>query len=117
MSVVFYHSVSPYPSGKNLKPFQQNKLTKSRPLDYYSQIGSDLILDGFKKGYDIKKQIQVYIQAINTYQNIKLYNLTDADKEYYISCILALWKLEIIAPDNPTDPIYIAPLYKKKKSI
>ena len=107
MSVVFYH--------KNLKPFQQNKLTKSRPLDYYSQIGSDLILDGFKKGYDIKKQIQVYIQAINTYQNIKLYNLTDADKEYYISCILALWKLEIIAPDNPTDPIYIAPLYKKTK--
>jgi len=116
MSVVFFH--------KNQKPFHQNKLTKSKPLHYYSQIGSDLILDGFKKGYDIKKQIEVYIQAINTYQNIKLYNLSPADKEYYISCILALWKLEILDPDNPTDPIYIAPLpkvvsdlRKKKKSI
>ena len=116
MSVVFFH--------KNQKPFHQNKLTKSKPLNYYSQIGSDLIIDGFKKGYDIKKQIEVYIQAINTYQNIKLYNLSPADKEYYISCILALWKLEILDPDNPTDPIYIAPLpkvvsdlRKKKKSI
>ena len=109
MSVVFYH--------KNLKTFHQVKLTKSKDLDYYKKIGSKLILDGFSKGYDVKKQIAVYIEAINTYQNTKLYKLTDADKEYYISCILALWKLEIIDPDNSTDPIYIAPLRKKKKSV
>ena len=105
MSVIFYH--------KNLKPFAQEK---SKGIDFYKNIGYHLILDGFKNGYDVKKQIAVYIQAINTYQNTKLYKLTDADKEYYVSCICALWKLEILDPDNPTDPIYIAPLRKKKKN-
>ena len=105
-SLIFYH--------KNLKLFHQDKLTKSKDLDYYRKIGANLILDGFSKGYDVKKQIAVYIEAINTYQNTKLYKLTDADKEYYVSCILALWKLDIIDPDNPTDPIFIAPLYKNK---
>ena len=109
MSIVFYH--------KNLKPFCQSKLTKSKPLQYYLDIGSHLVLDGFKNGYDVKKQIQVYIAAINTYQNTKLYKLTDADKEYYVSCVCALWKLEILDPDNPTDPIYIAPLRKKKNKV
>ena len=109
MSVIFYH--------KNLKPFCKSKLTKSKPLQYYLDIGSHLVLDGFKIGYDVKKQIQVYIAAINTYQNTKLYKLTDADKEYYVSCVCALWKLEILDPDNPTDPIYIAPLRKKKNKV
>ena len=39
------------------------------------------------------------------------------DKEYYISCILALYKLEILDPDDPTDPIYIAPLRKIKNKV
>ena len=77
-------------------------------------MGSKVILTGFSEGYDVKKQIAVYIQAINTYQNTKLYKLSEADKEYYISCILALWKLDILDPDNPTDPIYIAPLRQRK---
>ena len=110
MSVIFYH--------KNLKPFCKSKLTKSKGIDFYKEeIGSHLILDGFKNGYDVKKQIQVYIAAINTYQNTKLYKLTDADKEYYVSCVCALWKLEILDPDNPTAPIYIAPLRKKKNKV
>tara|TARA_R110000824_G_scaffold32682_7_gene105371 strand:+ start:69 stop:398 length:330 start_codon:yes stop_codon:yes gene_type:complete len=109
MSVVFYH--------KNLKPLAENRLTKSKDLDYYRNIGSNLILDGFNKGYDVKKQIEVYIEAINIYQNIKLYKLTEADKEYYVSCICALWKLEIIDPDSPTDPFYITPLRKKKNKV
>ena len=109
MSVVFYH--------RNLKPFAENRLTKSKDLDYYRRLGSNLILDGFDKGYDIKKQIEVFIQAINIYQNIKPYNLTKEDKDHYVSCILALWKLEIIDPDSPTDPFYIAPLRKKKNKV
>mgnify|MGYP003654059684 FL=1 len=111
MSVVFYH--------KNLKLLCQSKLTKSKGLDYYRDIGSHLILDGFSKGYDIKKQISVYIEAINTYQNIKIYKLTQEDKEHYIACVLALWKLEIIDPDSPTDPFFVAPRRKtnKKKEI
>ena len=104
MNFIFYH--------RNLKPLASQKLSIKGAKD----IGSKLILDGFKNGYDVKKQIAVYIQAINTYQNTKLYKLTDADKEYYVSCICALWKLEILDPDNPTDPIYIAPLRKKKKN-
>ena len=70
-----------------------------------------------EKGYDVKKQIAVYIAFINKFQNTKLYKSTEADKEYYISCILALYKLEILDPDDPTDPIYIAPLRKKKKRV
>tara|TARA_R110000822_G_scaffold40393_2_gene110007 strand:+ start:2855 stop:3184 length:330 start_codon:yes stop_codon:yes gene_type:complete len=109
MSIVFYHA--------NLKTFHQEKLTKSKDLDYYKKIGSKLILDGFKKGYDVKKQIEFYIHALHTYQNIKIYNLTREDKEYYVSCILALWKLEIIDPDSPTDPFFIAPLRKIKPKV
>tara|TARA_Y100000592_G_scaffold30284_1_gene48239 strand:+ start:1768 stop:2085 length:318 start_codon:yes stop_codon:yes gene_type:complete len=105
MNFIFYH--------RNLKPLASQKLSIKKARD----IGSKLILDGFKNGYDVKKQIAVYIAFINNFQNTKLYKSTEADKEYYISCILALYKLEILDPDDPTDPIYIAPLRKKKKKV
>lgn len=97
---IFYH--------KNLKPLASQKLSIKGAKD----IGSKLILDGFKNGYDVKKQIAVYIAFINKFQDTKLYKSTEADKQYYISCILALYKLEILDPDDPTDPIYIAPKRK-----
>tara|TARA_S200002703_G_scaffold153436_1_gene155013 strand:+ start:1309 stop:1707 length:399 start_codon:yes stop_codon:yes gene_type:complete len=114
MSIVFYHN-NLKSQIDAVKPFCYQKLSKTKDIRYFKDIGSKLILDGFKQGYDVKKQIQVYIAAINTYQKTKLYKLSEADKEYYISCILALWKLDILDPDNPTDPIYIAPLKKRKK--
>lgn len=116
MNFVFYHTMGRSQSDayKNLKPLASQKLSIKKARD----IGSKLILDGFNNGYDIKKQIAVYIAFINKFQNTKLYKSTEADKEYYISCILALYKLEILDPESPTDPIYIAPnLRKKKKSV
>ena len=109
MSIIIYH--------KNLKKIVDKKLTQKKDLDYYKQIGSKLILNGLKDDYNIKTQIGVYIAFINQFQRMKLYKVREEDKEYYISCILALWKLEILDPDSPTDPIYIAPLRKIKNKV
>ena len=106
MSILFYH--------KNLKPFGESKITEEKDLDYYRKVGAKLILDGFKSGYNITTQVEIYREVIKTYQNIKLYKLSDSDKDYYVTCILALWKLDIIDPDNPEDPFFIAPSYKRR---
>ena len=105
MNFIFYHN--------NLKFLTSEKLSIKEAND----IGSKLILDGMNEGYDIKKQIGIYIAYINQFQRMRLYQTTKADKQYYLNCILALYKLEILDPDSPTDPIYIAPLRKKKKSV
>lgn len=107
MSIVIYH--------KNLRIFAQDRFTKTKDIDYYKQIGSNLIVDGFSKGCDIKKQIAVYLQVVNYTQNTKLYKLTQEDKDHYIACVLALWKLEIFDPESATDPIYISPKYRRLK--
>ena len=109
MSIIIYH--------KNLKKLINEKFSKNRNISYYKQIGSDLILSGLKEGYDIKTQIGIYIAYINQFQRMKLYQLPQTDIDYYISCVLALWKLEILDPDSPTDPIYIAPLRKIKNKV
>lgn len=105
MNFIFYHN--------NLKFLTSEKLSIKKA----KEIGSKLILDGMKEGYDIKKQIGIYIAYINQFQRMRLYQTTKADQEYYLNCILALYKLEILDPESPTDPIYIAPLRKKKKSL
>lgn len=105
MNFVFYHRTNP------IKVLEYQKLSIKKARD----IGSKLILDGFKQGYDVKKQIAVYIEFINKIQKTKLYKLTEADKRYYISCVLALYKLEILDPDEPYDPIWVAPDFRKKK--
>ena len=109
MSIIIYH--------KNLKKIFEKKLSKNRNINHYKQIGSELVLSGMKEGYDIKTQIGIYIAYINQFQRMKLYKLPEADIEYYITCVLALWKLEILDPDSPTDPIYIAPLRKIKNKV
>ena len=109
MSIIIYH--------KNLKKLINEKFSKNRNISYYKQIGSDLILSGLKEGYDIKTQIGIYIAYINQFQRMKLYQLPETDIDYYISCVLALWKLDILDPDSPTDPIYIAPLRKIKNKV
>ena len=98
MSIIIYH--------KNLKKIFEKKLSKNRNINHYKQIGSELVLSGMKEGYDIKTQIGIYIAYINQFQRMKLYKLPEADIEYYITCVLALWKLEILDPDSPTEDKY-----------
>tara|TARA_R110000772_G_scaffold4337_4_gene15254 strand:- start:1239 stop:1553 length:315 start_codon:yes stop_codon:yes gene_type:complete len=102
--IVIYH---------NQKILSKKNITPTKGLE----AGSKLILDGIKEGYSLEKQIDIYLSVINTYQTKRIYNLTSDDKKYYISCILALWKLDIFDPYHPTDPLYIAPFLKKNKKI
>lgn len=105
MSLYIYH--------KNLKVLTRNKLTKKQDANYYKSLGGKLVITGFNENRSILHQIAVYEEYIRKIQGIKRYKLRIEDIDYYVCCVLALWKLGKYDPDDATSPIYISP--KKKK--
>ncbi len=105
MSLYIYH--------KNLKVLTCNKLTQGQDENYYKSLGGKLVITGFNEKRGIHQQIAVYEEYIRKIQNIKRYKLRIEDIDYYVCCVLALWKLEKYDPDDAISPIYISPNKKK----
>lgn len=107
MSIYFYH--------RNLKVMFKNNFSEEEDdLSYFRNIGGKLILEGFRNKRDLKTQIKIYQTYISFVQNKKLYKINEEERDYYIACILALWKLNVYDPDDATSPLFIAPKRKKK---
>jgi hypothetical protein len=107
MSLYIYH--------KDLKVLTRNKLTKQQDTNYYKSLGGKLVITGFNEKRSIHQQIAVYEEYIRKIQKIKRYKLRIEDIDYYVCCVLALWKLGKYDPDDATSPIYISPKKKKKE--
>jgi len=103
MSIIIYH--------KNLKILAQNKITPEDGGDikYYQNIGARLIMTGLKKNQKLDKQIKYYKNFVKIIQNQKLYKIKSDDKDNYVCCVLALWKLGIYDPYDADSPIFISP--------
>lgn len=109
MSIYFYH--------RNLKVMFKNNLTdKESDIEYFKDIGSKLIFEGFNNNKNLKQQIKIYTDYVKFIQKKKLYKINEDERDYYIACILALWKLDVYDPFDATSPLYISPR-KKKKSV
>ena len=107
MSIIIYH--------KNLKVLTCNKLTKDENIEYFRGLGSRLIMTGLKMNRKLPEQIKIYKSYINQIQNIKRYKLKIGDIDYYVCCVLALWKLGVYDEEDATSPIYIAPTRKTSR--
>jgi len=109
MSLIIYH--------KDLKVLTCNKLTKEQNIQYFRGLGNKLIIQGLKFNRKLPEQIKIYKTYINQIHNIKRYKLKIEDIDYYVCCVLALWKMDIYDTDDPYSPIYIAPPFTKKKIV
>ncbi len=98
----FYH--------KNLKP-----MMKINYCEDWDKIPNDLIRRGFQKGKNLKQQIEFYNLFIQKIQDIKLYKVKETDQSMYVGCILALYKLKQLDPNDPDTPFYITPKRKVRK--
>ena len=107
MSIIIYH--------KNLKVLTCNKLTRNENIDYFRSLGTKLIMTGLQMNRKLPEQIKIYKSYINQIQNIKRYKLKIEDIDYYVCCVLALWKLGVYDVDDATSPIYIAPTRKTSR--
>jgi hypothetical protein len=74
-----------------------------------------LIRGGFKKGKNLKQQIDYYNLFIQKIQELKLYKVKETDQSMYVACILALYKLKQLDPNDPDTPFYITPKRKVRK--
>jgi|TARA_R110001592_G_scaffold132642_1_gene347366 hypothetical protein len=112
MSLVIYHK-----TGKSLKVICQKKFTPEDGGDeaFYKNIGARLVKQGFEQNRPIPKQIEIYQNFIDCIQKKKRYKITAQDQDYYVCCVLALWKLNVYSPCSPTDPIWIAPTRKSAR--
>ena len=110
MSIVIYH--------KSLKVITEKKFTPEDGGDeeFYKNIGARLVKQGFEQNRPIVKQIRIYQNFIHHIQQKKRYKITPNDQDYYVCCVLALWKLNVYSPDSPLDPIWIAPSRKRNKT-
>jgi hypothetical protein len=106
MSLIIYH--------KNLKKLTEKKFTPEDGGDeeFYKNIGARLVKQGFEQNRNIPKQIEIYQNFIDKIQNKKRYKIDAQDQDYYVCCVLALWKLNVYSPCSEDDPIWIAPTRK-----
>ena len=113
MSLVIYHT-----TGKSLKVITQKKFTPEDGGDeeFYKNIGARLVKQGFEQNRSIPEQIKIYQSFIDTIQNKKRYKMKNSDQDYYVCCVLALWKLNVYSPCSPTDPLWIAPEKRKSRN-
>ena len=84
------------------------------PYDGWEKVPDALIRSGFKKGNDIKTQIETYHKFIEEIQKIKKYKVSDGDQSMYVASVLALYKLNQLDPDDPESPLWISPTRKPK---
>ena len=95
----------------NLKPFIQI------PYEDHEKVSDSLIRSGFSKGKSLPEQISTYETFIEEIQKIKKYKVSDPDQQMYIACILALYKLKRIDPDDSESPFWISPSKKKVRKL
>ena len=108
MSIRFYHRD---------KCFAQYPLTKEKGEDHYLEAGSNLIVDGLKKGNNLGEQIICYLALLDRLEKKKIYNIPKDDLLLATGCLLALWKLGVYDADCGEDPIWISPKYRKLKKL
>ena len=113
MSLVIYHQ-----TGKSLKVVTEKKFTPEDGGDeeFYKNIGARLVKQGFEQNRSIPKQIQIYQSFIDKIQQKKRYKMSGSDQDYYVCCVLALWKLNVYSPCSGQDPIWIAPKRKSRRN-
>jgi len=119
MSIIIYHTMgrSQGDTYRNLKKLAENKFTPEDGGDpkYYQNIGARLIMTGLKKNQKLDEQIKYYKKFVKLVQNQKIYKIKSEDKDNYVCCVLALWKLGIYDPYDDTSPIFVAPIRKSGK--
>ena len=79
----------------------------------YDQMAKPIILDGFKKGFNINKQIQKYKLFLDKIHELKknCYKIKASDFIMYLSCYMCLYKLD----NKSVDPPMILKIKKKSK--
>tara|TARA_R110000764_G_scaffold223996_1_gene313017 strand:- start:125 stop:466 length:342 start_codon:yes stop_codon:yes gene_type:complete len=101
---------------KNFKVLVEKEFTPEDGGDeaFYKNIGARLVKQGFEDNRSIPDQIKIYEGFIASIQKKKLYKMKPSDQDYYVCCCLALWKLNIYSPCSATDPIWIAPIRRRR---
>ena len=94
---------------KNFKVLVEKEFTPEDGGDeaFYKNIGARLVKQGARAQASRKT-------SLASIQKKKLYKMKPSDQDYYVCCCLALWKLNIYSPCSATDPIWIAPIRRRR---
>jgi len=99
-ALIFYHQG---------KEFIVKPMMDDESPERYSALGSRLVKQGFSQNRSVHLQIQTYRAFIELIQGRKKYKISESNKDYYVVCCLALWKMGIYDPYDESSPIYISP--------